>query len=116
MRVFLSVSGEQQRTLVRDLSARLRADRHDVFFDEQTLIGGAPFDRPIHDAIANCDLFVFVISAESIAETSYALRELQDFKERFPEPGMRFLPLNPRGMDLGGVDSYIKARSIPPPG
>src|SRR5262245_3534547 len=81
MRIFVSYAAER-RSIGERLSLALRSEGHDVFLDTTSLPPGQAYDEKIRNAIARCDLFVFLISPESIEKTSYCLTELDMMARR----------------------------------
>ena len=75
MDIFISYSSKY-----RDLCERLRlaldAEGHHCFVDRHELEPGQPFDAELREAVADCDVFIFLVSPESVAAGSYALAEL----------------------------------------
>lgn len=55
----------------------LKSDEHDVFFDDTSLKETADYNNKIISAIKGCDLFIFLISKNSIRKGKYALSELK---------------------------------------
>jgi hypothetical protein len=55
------------------LALSLRGDGYAVFFDKSDIEAGEEYDSRIRKAIEACDLFVFLISPESLALDSYPL-------------------------------------------
>jgi hypothetical protein len=51
----------------------LRARGYTVFFDRDDLPPGQSFDQQIERAINDSDFYIFVISADSVAEGRYTL-------------------------------------------
>jgi hypothetical protein len=74
------------------LRLALEGEGHDVFVDRVELETGHPFDAKLRDAIERCDLFIFLISPETVAPASYALAELSIAEQRWRHPAGRVLP------------------------
>ena len=111
MRIFLSYASEHRRQ-AEGIAIRLRQDGHEVFFDRQTLEPGKEYDRTIRREIDACELFVFLISPESVARGSYALTELAMAQRRWPNPSGRLLPVMVRETPLDEVPSYATSVTI----
>jgi hypothetical protein len=75
MNVFLSYSSSE-RDLAERLAYSLRNEGHSVFFDRTSLPPGEGYHLHIRSAIDRCNLFIFLISHESLSRGSYALTEL----------------------------------------
>lgn len=111
MRIFLSYSGEDGKR-AEDISIRLKQDGHDVFLDRQQLAAGEEYDAAIRKEIARCDLFIYLISPESVADGTYALTELGMAQKRWPDPSGHLLPVMIRPTPLENVPSYASAVTI----
>jgi hypothetical protein len=84
--VFLSYSSEQADAAMR-VKLSLREDGHEVFRDRSSLPPGEAFDSRIREAVAESDLFVFLISDASIAPARYTLTELRFAERKWLRPG-----------------------------
>jgi len=109
--IFLSHSNAQS-TIAERLALSLRGDGHTVFFDRSDIEPGEEYDSRIRKAIGSCDLFVFLISPESVAPDSYPLAELGIAEERWPHPKGHVLPLVVQPVDISRIPSYLRAVSI----
>jgi hypothetical protein len=89
--LFLSYAREQS-TLAQTLADRLEADGRRVFIDTKSLPLAQPFDAAVRKAIDSCDLFVFLISPDSVSP-GYALSELRRARQRWRNPRNRILPV-----------------------
>ena len=92
MRVFLSYSSED-RKLVEPIYLSLRAQGHTVFFDRADLPPGEEYDARIREAIEKSQLFVFMLSPDSLKSGSYTLTELSIAQKTWEYPGGRLLPV-----------------------
>ncbi len=92
MRIFLSCSSKD-RALAEPIYFTLRADRHKVFFDRSDLPPGQEFHAHIRQAIEAADLFIFLVSPDSISEGSYTLAGLEIARKTWDTPGGRVLPV-----------------------
>lgn len=108
MRVFLSYSSAD-RQIVEPVYFALRAQGHTVFFDRADLPAGEEYDARIRRAIEKSQLFVFMVSPESLKAGSYTLTELAIAKNTWPHPAGRVLPVVLRRVDLASVPAYLKA-------
>ncbi len=111
MRIFLSYAGEHRRQ-AEGIAIRLRQDGHEVFFDRQSLAPGKQYDRTIRTEIDACELFVFLISPESVERGAYALTELDMAEDRWPNPSGRLLPVMISDTPLDKVPSYATSVTI----
>jgi tetratricopeptide (TPR) repeat protein len=111
MKIFLSHSRAQAQIAER-LALSLRGDGHTVFFDRSDIEAGEEYDARIRKAIEACDLFVFLISPESVAPDSYPLAELAIAEERWSHPKGHVLPLVVEPVAVGKIPPYLRAVSI----
>ena len=112
MRIFISYSSKY-RDLCDRLQLALEADgRHEVFVDHSQLSPGQPFDTTLRQGIENCDLFVFLLSPESVAAGSYALAELSMAKARWRHPGGHVLPVKVAPLPKEAIPPYLRAVTI----
>ena len=104
MDIFISYSSKY-----RDLCERLRlaldAEGHHCFVDRHELEPGQPFDAELREAIADCDVFIFLVSPESVAAGSYALAELN--RAATLAPPTRSRVASGRRTDPDGVDPAV---------
>jgi tetratricopeptide (TPR) repeat protein len=99
-------------SLAERLALSLRGDGHTVFFDQSDIAAGEEYDARIRNAIERCDLFVFLISPESVAPDSYPLAELDIAEARWPVPEGHVLPLVTKPVDLEHIPPYLRAVSV----
>jgi hypothetical protein len=104
MRIFLSYARERVSE-AQQIDAALEAEGHEVFFARDSITAGSQFGRAIREAVGATDLFVFLISPESVEPGSYCLTELGFARERWPKPADRVLPV---------VVTTIAPESLPP--
>ena len=116
MRIFLSHASEQGE-LARSVEIALRGEGHAVFLDRSSLPAGETYDDQIREAIAQCDLFVFLISPEAVAHGRYTLTELELAEQKWPHPSGGVLPVMVKSTELASVPAYLKGVTIlEPPG
>jgi hypothetical protein len=108
MKVFISYPS-RFRDLVERLRLALVAEGHQPFVDRAELAPGQPFDAELREAIDDCDLFVFLVSPESVAAGSYALAELALAQQRWSHPRGRVLPVKLTATPIESVPPYLKA-------
>lgn len=111
MDIFISYSSKY-----RDLCERLRlaldAEGHRCFVDRHELEPGQPFDAELREAIADCDVFIFLVSPESVAGGSYALAELNLAQQRWRHPRGRVLPVVVAPTPMASIPPYLKAVTL----
>lgn len=111
MMTFLSYAHEQ-RQIAEEVNVALAVRGYDVFFDRSSLRHGLEYDAAIQKAIEQCDLFVFLISPESLKQGSYTLTELGFAKARWKNPSGRVLPVMAKPTLISRVDPYLRAVTI----
>jgi HKD family nuclease len=114
MRIFLSYASER-RQIAELLSLALVAEGHEVFFDRSSLPQGQAYDGKIRRAIEECNLFIFMISPESVEPGSYTLSELAFMRKRAPAPGDQVLPVTVASVPIESVPTYLRALTIMEP-
>lgn len=111
MKIFLSYSSTD-----RDLADRIRlallAENHTVFFDRNDLAPGTAYDARIADGINQADLFLFLISPESVTEGRYTLTELGLAQRKWSHPDRHVLPVMIRATPFDRIPPYLKAVTI----
>ena len=110
MRIFISYASEQ-RPLAERLNDELRNEKHVVFFDSDSLPAGEAYAGAIRREILACDLFVFLISPESLS-AGYSLSELAVIQKSAPAPGNRVLPVMAVPVPMDAVPSYLRSLTI----
>jgi len=109
--IFLSHSSAQ-KDIAEGICFALQAAGHDVFFDREDLPSGQSYDKRIAEAIDGCELFVFLISPESVKKRHYALTELKVARRKWDNPSGRVLPVMVVPTPLENVPAYLKAVTI----
>ncbi len=111
MDIFISYSSKY-RDLCERLQLALDAEGHQCFVDRTELEPGQPFDAELREAIADCDVFIFLVSPESVAAGSYALAELNLAQQRWRHPRGRVLPVVVAPTPLTSIPPYLKAVTL----
>jgi hypothetical protein len=111
MDIFISYSSKY-RDLCERLQLALDAEGHHCFVDRTELEPGQPFDAELREAIADCDVFIFLVSPESVAAGSYALAELNLAQQRWRHPRGRVLPVVVAPTPLASIPPYLKAVTL----
>jgi len=109
--VFLCHASED-KPFVEPIQLALTSAGCKVFYDEQSLPPGGDYQARIRTAIDNCDVFVFIASAASIAPGRFTLTELQFVRERWPSPVARVLPVATAGIKPQDLPSYLQAATV----
>jgi hypothetical protein len=108
MQIFLSHSAADG-TQAEQVHLALEELGHDVFFDRSSLPKGESFNDRIRDAIADCEVFVFLVSKNSLREGSYCLTELKFIAERWEHPRGRVLPVLLEPLAPSDLPPYLRA-------
>jgi hypothetical protein len=111
VRIFVSYAHEQ-RNLADRLAIGLRQSGAEVFFDKDALQAGQAYDQPIREEIERCDLFVFLLSPESLADRKYALTELAFARDRWPDPTGHVLPVAVSKVQADAIPPYLAAVGV----
>ncbi|MDH3930882.1 MAG: CHAT domain-containing protein [Chromatiales bacterium] len=111
MKIFLSYASDHRPT-AEDLCCRLQALGHEVFFDREDLPAGRSFDDYIRNAIEESDLFVFLISPESVADGRYSRTELKLASRKWPTPGWHVLPVELVSTPIEDVPAYLRSLTV----
>jgi hypothetical protein len=111
VKVFLSYASKD-RGLAEEVELALLARGHKVFFDKASLPAGGDYQFRIESAVRESDVFVFLVSANSVASGSYALTELRFARERWPHPKDKVLPVRLDGTPWESIPPYLRAVTI----
>jgi len=111
MKIFVSYASEE-RPMADELAVRLRTEGHTVFLDRDNLPEGEGYDAQIREAIASCDLYLFLVSPLSIQPGRYTMTELKFAREQFPNPKGRVLPVMTKPTPFGDIPPYLSAITI----
>ena len=108
MKIFLSHPSEIT-PLAESIELALTAEGHDVFCDRSDLPAGEVYNERIRSAVTSSDLFIFLITPESVTPGRYTLTELQFARESWPSPAGHVLPVIVAPTDKNLVPAYLKA-------
>jgi hypothetical protein len=111
MKIFLSYASED-RSLAEEIQLALLAVGHTVFFDKASLPPGGDYHSRIEAAVKRSDLFVFLVSSNSVAHGSYALTELKFARLKWPHPKERVLPVRLHGTAWEAIPPYLKSVTV----
>jgi hypothetical protein len=111
MKIFLAYQSEDRAT-AESIAFSLRSRGHKVFFDRDDLPAGASYDHQIERAVKDSDIFIFLISPDSVMRGRYILTELTFARQKWPDPNRRVLPVMARKTPLEDVPEYLKAVAI----
>lgn len=111
MKIFVSYASEE-RSIADELAVRLRTEGHTVFLDRDNLPEGEGYDAQIRAAIAECDLYLFLVSPLSIQPGRYTMTELKFAREQFPNPRGRVLPVMTKPTPFSDIPPYLSAITL----
>ena len=111
MKIFLSYSAKN-RPKAEEIALALQAEGHEVFFDKDDLSGGEDFNAVIRRHIADADLFLFLISPDSVRQGAYSLSELRLAREKWPSPKKHVLPMLLEPTDIETIPAYLRGVTI----
>lgn len=111
MQIFLSYASER-KTTAESIAWTLRARGHDVFFDRDDLPTGDTYDDRLQEAVERCDVFVFLISPESVTPGRWTLTELRFAQKRWRNPRHRVIPVLVAPTDKAAIPEYLKVLTI----
>ena len=109
--VFLSYSSAQSEAATR-IELALKGEGYSVFRDRSALPPGESFDARIRAAIEDSDLFVFLISRESVSEGHYTLTELRCAEQKWGHPAGRVLPVFAEPTPKDAIPAFLRAVTI----
>lgn len=111
MEIFLAYASED-REFAEQIQLALTGSAHHVFYDKESLPAGNDYHARIHSAVQLADVFIFLISPNSVAQGSYALTELKYARAKWPHPKTRLLPVLLHATDWQTIPSYLKSVTV----
>jgi hypothetical protein len=111
MKIFISYA-KQQRHIAEDINAVLSARGHDVFFDRENLAPGLEYQTTIRRAVEDCEVFVFLISPESIADRRYTLTELGYRERKVARTSGTLLPVVVKPTLRARIPAYLRTVTL----
>ena len=106
--IFLSYSSPQSEAATR-VELSLKGEGHSVFRDRSALPPGESFDARIRAAIEESDLFIFLISRESILQGRYTLTELKFAEQKWGHPAGHVLPVLTEPIPKEAIPEFLRA-------
>jgi tetratricopeptide (TPR) repeat protein len=111
LKIFLSYASQDQAT-AEAVAFSLRSRQYQVFLDRDDLPPGESYDQRIERAVNDSEMFIFLVSPDSIAEGRYTLTELSFARRKWPDANGRVLPVMARKTPLEQAPSYLKAVTV----
>ena len=99
----------EDKDVAEPIQVALASAGYTVFYDRESLPPGGDYHARIRSAIAECDLFIFLISPESIKAGKFTLTELKFARERWPSPVGRVLSVNLHNLAANKLPPYSSA-------
>ena len=106
--VFLSYSSEQSEAAAR-IELSLKEDGHSVFRDRSSLPAGEGYDAQIRAAVEDCEVFVFLVSRESVSPGRYTLTELGFAQSKWSNPSGHVLPVVVEPVPRESIPAFLRA-------
>lgn len=109
--IFISFASED-RELADQIHLALIGAGHRVFFDRESLLPAGDYHEEIQHAVEASDVFVFLVSVNSLAAGSYALTELKYARKKWEHPANHVLPVMVGPVDWNALPPYLKAVTV----
>ncbi|HEX5767233.1 MAG TPA: toll/interleukin-1 receptor domain-containing protein, partial [Burkholderiales bacterium] len=109
--IFLSYASSLDETAAR-IELSLKGEGYAVFRDRSALPPGESFDARIRAAIEESELFVFLISPDSVTPGRYTLTELKFAEQKWAHPAGRVLPVLAEATPHEAIPAFLRAVSI----
>ena len=109
--IFLSYASEQSEAATH-IELSLKGDGYSVFRDRTSLPPGESFDARIRTAIEESDLFIFLISRESVSPGRYTLTELKFAEQKWEHPAGHVLPVVVEPVAKEAIPGFLRAVTI----
>ena len=110
-KVFISYKSDDF-DIAEQIQISLSGQGYQVFFDKNSLRPGRDFRMEIEKHIQDSDLFIFLITPESISRTAFTFTELSYARRKWPHPGGYVLPVMIASTKMEEVPNYLKAVTI----
>jgi len=111
LNLFLSYASED-KVIAEEITHSLRSRGHTVFFDRLDLPPGEQFEKQIEEAIAKSDLFIFLISTQSVTDGRFTRTELLLAEKRWPVAHNNVLPVMIKETPFDQLTPYLKSVTI----
>jgi len=111
MKIFLSYAS-QDRGIADSINRALLDQGHDVFFDRDDLPPGEEFHIRIRRAIESADLFILLISEQTLDHGSYTLNEVDIAEHAYKRASGRFLPVLLQPIAMDQLSPFVKSVTV----
>jgi len=95
--------------VAESITFSLRSRGHKVFLDRDDLPPGQSYDQQIERAVADSDVFIFLVTPESVTKGRYTLTELTFARRKWRYPHGHVLPVMARKTPFDEIPPYLKA-------
>ena len=109
--IFLSYPSSLEETAAR-IELSLKGEGYAVFRDRSALPPAESYDARIQAAVQESDLFVFLITPESVSPGRYTLTELKFAEQRWGHPAGRVLPVMAEPTPMESIPTFLRAVTI----
>ncbi|HEY7166104.1 MAG TPA: toll/interleukin-1 receptor domain-containing protein [Candidatus Binatia bacterium] len=109
--IFLSYSSAQSDAATR-IELALKGEGHSVFRDRSSLPPGESFDAQIRKAVETSEVFIFLISHESVTHGRYTLTELKFAEGTWGHPAGHVLPVMIEPTPIESIPEFLRAVTI----
>lgn len=109
--VFLSYSSDQSDAATR-IELSLKEGGHSVFRDRSSLPAGEEYDTRIRSAVEECEVFVFLLSPQSVSPGRYTLTELGFAEQKWGNPSGHVLPVVVESIPRDSIPAYLRAVTL----
>ena len=106
--VFISHNHSQAQHALRTAIA-IQQYGHEVFLDQDDLPAGRPFGPQIKLEIEQSDIFVFLITPDSVKPGCYALSELAFARQKWGTGSNRILPVMLQPTPMEDIPQFLQA-------
>ena len=111
MRIFVSHASED-KDIANRIADKLRSHGNEVFFDQDSLPPGLEYDDKIKNAFKATDLFIFLISPDSVRPGKYTLVEVGYAERKWKLRDGHILPVLIRPTEFGSIPPYLTSVTI----
>ncbi len=108
MKIFVSYASDDDR-VANEVRYALGQAGHTVFLGSAGLEPAREYHRPLRDEVESSDLFIFLVSPDSLARGRYTLTELGYAKAKWPMPTGFVLPVVLDSTVIDSADPYLTA-------
>jgi hypothetical protein len=111
VKLFISYA-KAQRRVAEELNAFLSASGHQVTFDRDSFPPGIEYQQAIRQAVESCEVFVFLVSPESVAPRRYTLTELGYRQNKVKRTSGNLLPVVVKPTLLAHIPAYLRTVTL----